>query len=61
LRTGDLVCANDDDTYTFLGRRKHVIRRRGENLSPLEVEEVLASHDTVAEAAVIGVPSDLSE
>ena len=61
IRTGDLVRVNDDDTYTFVGRRKQVIRRRGENLSPLEVEEVLASHDTVAEAAVIGVPSELSE
>jgi crotonobetaine/carnitine-CoA ligase len=61
LRTGDLVRVNDDDTYTFVGRRKQVIRRRGENLSPLEVEEVLQSHGTVAEAAVIGVPSDLSD
>ncbi len=38
-----------------------MIRRRGENLSPLEVEEVLEAHEAVAEAAVIGVPSDLSE
>jgi crotonobetaine/carnitine-CoA ligase len=61
MRTGDLVHANDDGTYTFVGRRKQVIRRRGENLSPLEVESVLECHDAVAEAAVIGVPSDLSE
>ena len=61
LHTGDLVCVNADDTYTFVGRRKQVIRRRGENLSPLEVEAVLQSHDAVAEAAVIGVPSELSE
>jgi crotonobetaine/carnitine-CoA ligase len=61
LRTGDLVHANDDETFTFVGRRKQVIRRRGENLSPLEVESVLEAHDAVAEAAVIGVPSDLTE
>ena len=61
LRTGDLVRANDDDTYTFVGRRKLVIRRRGENLSPLEVEAVLEAHEAVAEAAVVGVESDLSE
>ncbi|MGH9018975.1 MAG: AMP-binding protein, partial [Acidimicrobiales bacterium] len=61
LRTGDLVRADEDGTYTFVGRRKLVIRRRGENLSPLEVEQVLEAHDDVAEAAVIGVPSDLSE
>jgi carnitine-CoA ligase len=61
LRTGDLVQANADGTYTFLGRKKDVIRRRGENLSPAEVEAVLERHADVAEAAVVGVPSELSE
>jgi carnitine-CoA ligase len=61
LRTGDLVEVNDDGTFTFVGRRKELIRRRGENLSPLEVEAVLEAHPDVVEAAVIGVPSDLSE
>jgi crotonobetaine/carnitine-CoA ligase len=61
LRTGDLVRSNADGTYTFVGRKKQVIRRRGENLSPAEVESVLERHPDVAEAAVIGVPSDLSE
>ena len=61
LRTGDLVTVNEDGTYTFVSRVKEVIRRRGENLSPLEVEEVLDSHPDVVECAVIGVPSELSE
>jgi crotonobetaine/carnitine-CoA ligase len=61
LHTGDLVTVNDDGTYTFVGRRKEVLRRRGENLSPLEVEEVLDSHPAVLESAVVGVASDLSE
>jgi carnitine-CoA ligase len=61
LRTGDLVTVNDDGTYTFVSRVKEVIRRRGENLSPLEVEEVLESHPAVQECAVVGVPSELSE
>jgi carnitine-CoA ligase len=61
LRTGDLVTHNDDGTYTFVGRKKQVIRRRGENLSPAEVEAVLERHSSVAEAAVVGVPSELSE
>jgi carnitine-CoA ligase len=61
LRTGDLVTVNDDGTYTFVGRRKEVLRRRGENLSPLEVEEVLDSHPDVLESAVVGVASDLTE
>ncbi len=61
LRTGDLVQYNADGTYTFLGRKKEIIRRRGENLSPTEVEEALGSHPAVLETAVIGVPSELSE
>jgi carnitine-CoA ligase len=61
LRTGDLVTVNDDATYTFVSRVKEVIRRRGENLSPLEVEEALESHPAVQECAVVGVPSELSE
>jgi crotonobetaine/carnitine-CoA ligase len=61
LHTGDLVRDNGDGTYTFIGRRKEVIRRRGENLSPAEVEAALQRHPDVAEAAVVGVPSDLSE
>jgi crotonobetaine/carnitine-CoA ligase len=61
LRTGDLVTVNDDETFTFVGRKKDLIRRRGENLSPLEVEAALEAHPAVAEAAVIGVPSELSE
>src|SRR5882757_8428570 len=61
LRTGDLVRVNADETYTFLGRKKEVIRRRGENLSPAEVEAALERHPDVVEAAVVGVPSELSE
>jgi len=61
LHTGDLVTVNADGTYTFVGRRKEVLRRRGENLSPLEVEEALDSHPAVLESAVVGVASDLTE
>ncbi|HEY1276562.1 MAG TPA: AMP-binding protein [Thermoleophilaceae bacterium] len=61
LRTGDLVRDNGDGTYTFIGREKEVIRRRGENVSPAEIEEVLMSHPDVVEAAVVGVPSELTE
>jgi crotonobetaine/carnitine-CoA ligase len=61
LRTGDLVEQNADGTYTFLGRRKEVIRRRGENVAPAEIEEALADHPDVHEVAVVGVPSELSE
>lgn len=61
LHTGDLVTANADGTYTFISRKKEVLRRRGENMSPLEIEEVIASHPDVKEVAVVGVASELSE
>jgi crotonobetaine/carnitine-CoA ligase len=61
LRTGDLVYEDPPDTFTFVGREKEVIRRRGENVAPAEIEEALASHPDVVDAAVVGVPSDLSE
>jgi len=61
LRTGDLVTDDGDGNFTFVGRRKEVIRRRGENLSPTEVEMAIEAHPDVAEAAVVGVDSDLSE
>jgi crotonobetaine/carnitine-CoA ligase len=61
LHTGDLVTVDTHGTYTFLSRKKEVLRRRGENLSPTEVEEALTSHPSVLECAVIGVPSELTE
>jgi long-chain acyl-CoA synthetase len=61
LHTGDLVTVNGDDLYTFVARKKEVIRRRGENLSPAEVEEAVAAHPAVLECAVVGVPSELTE
>ena len=61
LHTGDLVRQDGDGIYWFLGRKKEVIRRRGENLSPREVELVLTEHPAVAECAVVGVPDALSE
>jgi len=61
LRTGDLVRDNGDGTLTFVSREKEVIRRRGENVAPAEIEEVLMSHPDVLEAAAVGVPSELSE
>ena len=61
LRTGDLVTPNADGTYTFVARKKEVLRRRGENVSPAEVEEAIQAHPDVLECAVVGVPSELSE
>jgi crotonobetaine/carnitine-CoA ligase len=61
MHTGDLVTVNADGTYTFVARKKEVLRRRGQNLSPLEVEDVITAHPDVLEAAVVAVPSELTE
>jgi carnitine-CoA ligase len=61
LRTGDLVRRDHDDFFTFVARKKDVIRRRGENVAAAEIESVLLTHPSVREAAVIGVPSELGE
>jgi crotonobetaine/carnitine-CoA ligase len=61
LRTGDLAWCDEDGYYYFGGRYKELIRHKGENLSPAEVEHALEEHVGVSSVAVIGVPSDLSE
>lgn len=59
--TGDRGRRDDDGYFVFLDRMKDVIRRRGENISSYEVERAANLHETVAESAVVGVPSDLGE
>lgn len=59
--TGDLGRLDEEGNLYFAGRKKDVIRRRGENISALEVEREVASHPAVIEAAAFGVPSPFTE
>ncbi len=61
FHTGDLARRDSDGFFYFVGRRADSIRRRGENISAFEVEEVVKLHPAVLDAAAYGVPSDLSE
>lgn len=61
IYTGDIGFQDDEGYFFFVGRKKEVIRRRGELISPVEIEGVLNSHPDVEESAVIGVPSGLGE
>ncbi|MCP9490790.1 MAG: aldehyde dehydrogenase family protein [Solirubrobacteraceae bacterium MAG38_C4-C5] len=56
LRTGDLGRRDADGHFSFEGRTKDVIRRRGEMISAPEVEEVLNRHPAVATSAVVPSP-----
>ena len=60
FRTGDRVRLDDGWLY-FECRSADVVRRRGVNISPDAVEEVIAAMPGVAEVAVVGVPSELTE
>ncbi|MBA3479837.1 MAG: ATP-dependent acyl-CoA ligase [Lautropia sp.] len=61
FHTGDRVVRDADGAFRFIDRIKDAIRRRGENISSFEVEQVLLSHACVAAAAVFPVQSELAE
>jgi crotonobetaine/carnitine-CoA ligase len=59
--TGDLARIDDDGYFVFVDRKKDALRRRGENVSSVQLEAAIASHAKIAEAAVVAVAADLSE
>ena len=61
FHTGDLVRKDVEGNFFFVDRLKDVVRRRGENVSSLEVESEVLGYDAVAEAAVVGIPSELGD
>jgi crotonobetaine/carnitine-CoA ligase len=61
FHTGDILKRDGDGFFYFVGRRKDMVRRRGDNISSAEVEFVIEAHPDVLECAVYGVPSELTE
>jgi crotonobetaine/carnitine-CoA ligase len=61
FHTGDMGRFDPDGYLFFADRKKDAMRRRGENISSFEVEQVLLRHPQVAEVAAVGVPSELGE
>jgi crotonobetaine/carnitine-CoA ligase len=61
FHTGDRVVRDSDGYFQFIDRMKDAIRRRGENISSFEVEQVLVAHPSVQNAAVFPVQSELAE
>jgi len=56
LRTGDIASVSDDGFVTIVDRLKEIIITGGFNVSPSEVEDVLASHPDIVGAAVVALP-----
>ena len=61
FHTGDAFRCDDDGWYYFVDRLRDTIRRRGENISSFEVENLVAEHPDVSECAAIGVPAALGD
>ena len=58
LHTGDMGHFDEDGYFWITDRKKDIIIKGGENISPRKVEEVLYAHPRVSEAAVVGVPDE---
>jgi crotonobetaine/carnitine-CoA ligase len=56
FRTGDRAIVDDHGYYRFIGRASEILKVAGENVSTVEVEEVLNQHPQVLEACVVGRP-----
>jgi acyl-CoA synthetase (AMP-forming)/AMP-acid ligase II len=58
LHTGDVGFADDDGWFTVVDRLKEMIKYKGCQIAPAELEAVLLAHPSVADAAVIGSPDE---
>ena len=59
--TGDRGLVDEDGYFWFADRKKDSLRRRGENVSSIELEQAIIAHPSIEQAAVHSVPSELSE
>lgn len=59
LHTGDVGHVDDDGYFWITDRKKDLIIKGGENISPRTIEEVLFMHPKVSEAAVIGTKDEI--
>ncbi len=58
LHTGDVAVIDDEDHVSIVDRIKELIKYKGFQVPPAELEAVLVSHPSVADAAVIGIPDE---
>jgi acyl-CoA synthetase (AMP-forming)/AMP-acid ligase II len=58
LRTGDIGTVDGEGWFTIVDRLKELIKFKGFQVAPAELEALLVSHPGIADAAVIGVPDE---
>ncbi|PYH48412.1 acyl--CoA ligase [Aspergillus saccharolyticus JOP 1030-1] len=56
LKTGDIAFVDDQGLFHVVDRKKELIKVKGNQVAPAELEAILLDHPAVADAAVIGVP-----
>jgi crotonobetaine/carnitine-CoA ligase len=61
FHTGDLLYCDKDGNYFFADRKKDCLRRRGENISSVEVEHEILAHPHVKEVACVAAPGEYGE
>jgi crotonobetaine/carnitine-CoA ligase len=61
FHTGDAGYQDDSGLFFFVDRKNDTLRRRGENVSSMEVEKTIVAFPGIAEAAVVAVPSHFTE
>jgi long-chain acyl-CoA synthetase len=58
LHTGDIATVDSDGYFTIVDRKKDMIKTKGENVYPRDIEEVLFRHPKIKDAVVVGVPEE---
>jgi len=61
FHTGDLGSFDSDGNMYFHGRMTDSVRVRGENVSAVEVEQIVAKHPAIEDCAMIGVAAEIGE
>ncbi|CAF0723214.1 unnamed protein product [Adineta steineri] len=61
FRTGDMGTMDEDGYLYFTGRKKEIIIRAGMNIWPIEIEQAIQKHTSVAEAYVFPIPDPMED
>ena len=60
LHTGDIGYYDEEDFFYVVDRLKELVKYKGMQIAPSELEHVLLTHEEVADAAVIGIPDEFA-